>query len=123
MCRLQRRLLMKITKSQLKQIIQEELKNVLKEARLGRATPRFIARSHKTNPIRSLGSSVDSDGDGSLSPDELHALADTLSQDEIASYTCPQLKEVMRQKEEAGADPEEMMELKQLMRKKGCWGV
>ena len=112
---------MKIIKPKLKQIIKEELLNVLKETR-------FLALSSKANPVRSLAGSVDSDGDGSLSADELRALADELGQDElgpdeIASYTCPQLKEVMRQKQEAGADPEEIMQLKQLMRKKGCWGI
>ena len=48
---------------------------------------------------------------------------DLLGPDEIASYTCPQLEEVMRQKQEAGAGPEEIIQLKQLMRKKGCWGI
>ena len=66
---------------------------------------------------------VDSDGDGSLSPDELRGVADSLEQDELASYTCFQLEEVMRQKQEAGSSREEMMEIKQLMRKKGCFGA
>mgnify|MGYP001375466581 CR=1 FL=1 len=107
---------MKITKSQLKQIILEETKKVLEEVN-------FLARSSKAMPVRSIGPRVDSDGDGSLSPDELRGVADSLEQDELASYTCFQLEEVMRQKQEAGSSREEMMELKQLMRKKGCFGA
>jgi hypothetical protein len=121
---------MKITKSQLKRIIKEEIKNVLKES-IGK-TPRFLSRSHKAEPVRSLGSSVDSDNDGSLSPDELRAVADELDQettpielDELASYTCFQLEEVMRQHEEGDRDldRETLIGMRDLMRKKGCRNV
>jgi arsenate reductase-like glutaredoxin family protein len=118
---------MKITKSRLKKIIKEELQHVLKEA-VGR-DPRFLARS-KEMGVRSVGSRVDDPA--TLSPDELRAMADELEQeassiglDELASYTCFQLEEVMRQHEEGDRDldRETLVGMRDLMRKKGCRNI
>ena len=120
--------LMKITKSQLKQIIKEEIQNVLKES----PEPRFLTRMAKDMPVRSVGPRVDDPG--TLSPDELRAMADELEQGggshwetpegmkELSSYTCFQLGEVMRQHEEGEQELSEevLSHINTAMQKKGC---
>jgi len=121
---------MKITKTLLGQIIREEVQRALQES----PEPRFLTRMAKDMPVRSVGPP---DDPGTLSPDELRAMADELERGEVphwqtaegmkelSSYTCFQLDEVMRQH----SDPDHPTELneeaishiKMAKRKKGCW--
>jgi hypothetical protein len=119
---------MKITKSQLEQVIREEVQRVLQES----PEPRFLTRMAKDMPVRSVGPPVDDPG--TLSPDELRAMADDLEQGEgshwetaegereLSSYTCFQLSEVMRQHEEGEKQLSEkvLSHLSATMQKKGC---
>ena len=120
---------MKITKSQLKRIIKEELQAVLKEA----SEPRFLTRMAKEMPVRSLAKTIggdpDTDEDDAA---ELRDIANKLEGSdhwntpegmrELSSYTCPQLEEVMRQGEEGrhNLTDETLAHMNSLMRKKGC---
>ena len=126
---------MKITKSQLKRIIKEEIKNTLKEAYAEPGSvsqSRFLTRTAKDVPVRSVGPRVDDPG--TLSPDELRAMADELEQGEgshweapegmreLSSYTCFQLEEVMRQHEvgDEKLSEEVLSHINMEMQKKGC---
>ena len=120
---------MKITKSQLKQIIKEELQGALKEAYAEpgsrRSMPGYGALPRAGSPI---------DDPGTLSPGELRAMADELEQGEgshwetpegmreLSSYTCFQLGEVMRQHEEGEQELSEevLSHVSVSMQKKGC---
>ena len=154
---------MKITKSRLKQLIKEEVRNIMPESKAGQEEAGSGDIKKVLDLLEDILSEVEIDAGAYDEPKrsyrsgredvdrikaqiagnyvpELNAAVELLrsivekpvarglgdqelGQDEIASYTCFQLEEIMRQKKEAGAGPEEMMELKQLMRKKGCWGI
>tara|TARA_R110000824_G_scaffold49483_11_gene138828 strand:- start:1004 stop:1360 length:357 start_codon:yes stop_codon:yes gene_type:complete len=118
---------MKITKSLLEKIIREEVQRTLQES----PEPRFLTRMAKDMPVRPVGPP---DDPGTLSPDELRAMADELEQGEgshwetpegereLSSYTCFQLGEVMRQHEEGEKQLSEkvLSHLSATMQKKGC---
>ena len=139
---------MKITKSELKKIILEETRNVLKEIN-------FLSRSRKAMPVRSIGPAVTGDTDNDGIPDEVElAVIDRGELDvkgaaeepglgadklrEIQSYTCFQLEEFYRQIKEPSVEAFQtgkmsdedydnnvaaMMQVKKIMRKKGCFGA
>ena len=119
---------MKITKTLLEKIIREEVQRTLQES----PEPRFLTRMAKDMPVRPVDPSVDDPG--TLSPDELRAMADDLEQGEgshwetpegereLSSYTCFQLEEVMRQHEDGEQQLSEkvLSHLSATMQKKGC---
>jgi hypothetical protein len=118
---------LKISKSSLKKVILEELQSIMSEA-----DPRFLTRTAKEMPVRSIGPPVDDPG--TLSPGELRDIADQLEQGEgshwetqegmkeLSSYTCFQLEEVMRQHEEGEQElsGQVLSHITAAMQKKGC---
>jgi hypothetical protein len=119
---------MKISKARLKKIILEEANKTLEEANF---LSRFLNRSSEAAPDRSVNS--DDDGAEKKAPKKVGLGADKLR--ELQSYTCPDLKEFLRQIVEPAAEAfqtgrmseEEydhnvavQMQVRGMLRKKGC---